>query len=343
MVGAQTFVTIHVGDEPKQTFQVPKELLTLFSEYFRRLLVQGKDDQKRNQIMAKASTTSEGAIDLTNLPDEIEPAAKPITNSFLAQVMNPEPASVVARVATYDLKKTVAQVSTYNLAKTFTLVSPLRMPLAVIGSESTTEITVPNIHPTHFAAFVCFLYTGKAVIPKDEGANDDEEDDEEATDPSDFLASLYMLAVKIGSADYQNVVMDALQRNAEEKSGGMTAAQAKHVYFITSDVGGKNEGAAMLRRFTAACIAATNPFEMYEEGSDESEEWTKLYSEMSAISLDVHKAGSKRWIESKPWDKKNRDEFFWEEEDLQERWNQQLLEFNEETGILPPTFKMRVL
>jgi hypothetical protein len=122
-------------------------------------------------------------------------------------------------------------------------------------------------------------------------------------------------------------------RTTNEVQGGdwPTPDEARKVYHLTSNVQASGSGTyggnhAMLRKFVADSIAANNPFERYDPDSNKYAEWSRLYTENSVISLDVHKASSKRWSESKPWEDQHRKSYLVEEKSIDERWEEMILE-----------------
>jgi hypothetical protein len=110
-----------------------------------------------------------------------------------------------------------------------------------------------------------------------------------------------------------------------------TVAQVRFIHSACSDyqpvdIPGETEkmrcsvadGPRVLKKFTAACIAASEHFTRYSEGSHELEEWTKLFDECQGLWLDVLKEGE-RWVDSRPWEECWRKEWI-KEKRLGERW-----------------------
>jgi ubiquitin len=82
---------------------------------------------------------------------------------------------------------------------------------------------------------------------------------------------------------------------------------------------GEIGGPVKLKSFTAACIAAANPYTKYDESDSRLEEWSSLLIECSTLGRDVFMVGSK-WHDANPWDEGYRKEWLVEEKGLGERW-----------------------
>jgi hypothetical protein len=186
--------------------------------------------------------------------------------------------------------------------------------------------TLPNnVSPLQFSFFLSWMQHGYFIDPLLSISENESNIDVE-------LEHLWVAGHQLESPGFQNYVMERLRTSDGAQAGDWpTPDEARTVYRLVSGIrptGSRSSdgGHSMLRKFVADSIAADNPFERYDPDSDEYEEWSRLYTENSVISLDVHKASSKRWSESKPWEDQHRKKYLVEEKSIDERWEEMILE-----------------
>jgi hypothetical protein len=193
-------------------------------------------------------------------------------------------------------------------------------------TESNIQHTMPpdfEISPFQFSLFLCWVEHGYFIdrllsISQNE---------------SDIgLEHLWFAGERLGSPGFQNYIMERLRISDPVQCGQWpTFDQARTVYQLTLELPTIGQ-LHMLQNFVAEAIAANNPFERYEQGSDEYWEWKRLYKENSTIGIDVLQAGSKRWIESKPWDDEHRYRYLLPH-DYELRWEDIILETRTQEGV----------
>jgi hypothetical protein len=189
-------------------------------------------------------------------------------------------------------------------------------------TNSNIQHTMPSdleISSLQFTIFLCWVQHGYLIKPlyaiPDDGSDID-------------LGHLWVVGHRLGSPRFQNYVMERLRSSKKVQAGDWpTPNQARTVYQITSDIQASRSGTSsgkypMLRKFVAHSIAANSPFDRYDEGSSEYDDWSRLYRKNPDISLDVHKVGGKQWIASKPWDDEHRNEYSVEEWSIDDRWQE---------------------
>ncbi|KAE9371880.1 hypothetical protein N431DRAFT_426456 [Stipitochalara longipes BDJ] len=173
-----------------------------------------------------------------------------------------------------------------------------------------TELTIPSLPPTHFPAFISYIYTGATLSFHS------------ISNPHAF-ATLYLFATHLGSPGLMNHLLTSHRRNV---NSWPNPEQVRFIYsslasFIpltlpnssaqSGPEGGSDElsmitedGKRILKKFTAACIAAKSPFQKLGEG----EEWKALLGECGGLALDVLMEGG-RWVGEKPWEERSRGEW----------------------------------
>ena len=220
-----------------------------------------------------------------------------------------------------DLDDLDSPVATAMSTKQRKPTSPTFTPIITQALTTLTTLTIPYIPAMKFRTFVAYLYTSQLppyLTPE--------------TTTGNTFASLYLFATQLGSPGLMNHALTLHRRNLDQTSW----PDSEQVQFIYDSLASYNalpltriiqlssavlptpqlrssneegreeiaqiaeEGKKILRRFTAACIAAQNPFERMREGA-EGEEWTKLLGECEGLGLDVLMEGSK-WVETKPWE-----------------------------------------
>jgi len=347
IIGSQAMATVYVGKESlKQGFLVHKELLTLHSEYFHDLLTTNiktevKDEDEKKVKDEKIETPVQNLPTLSDahltLPSDEEskalatslrsPSPSEESNASESSSCSTSPGGPDLSEVGHLLEHKPWEIKPQAPLKTkLPLTTPPLAPpaptLDIVLSPSTTTLHIPTINPTHFAAFLSYLYTN-TIVPSLATL-------QESSTPHPYPV-LYLFGYQLRSASFQNYIMEALRRDVQLAHGQWPSAeQARFVYDITASFtplevgatfgGGSGGGGAVLKRFTASCLAANSPFERYADGTSPHDEWTKLFCEKPEISLDVLRAQSSRWHEQKPWDDAARREWMVEEKRLGEKW-----------------------
>jgi hypothetical protein len=349
------------GGSLKQRFIVHRELLMLHSSFFREMLKEGvKVEVKEDEDMKVKSedielpeqgqemATIPGIVRSSTLTtknlgvrhnEELELGLmthedgqmveegeqrrsrdKSRDNSPLSEVPNPYEG--------YDdgllnmLKKSTPQPVLPILLPTSGTTSTLPPTKVTSPLPPFTEINVHDLNSIHFTVFLGFIYT-RTISPSISDLQ---------LHPTHTFPILYLSASQLGSPGFMNYIMTQQRRKVDRKWPSVEQVRFIHSavssYTPLNHPGGNGtmgsratEGPMILRKFTAACIAASNPFTRYSEGSDELTEWTKLFSECQGLWLDVLKEGG-RWAESKPWEECWRKEWVVEERGLGERWEE---------------------
>jgi hypothetical protein len=346
------------GGSLKQRFIVHRELLVLHSSFFREMLKEGvkvevKEDEEmkvksegielpeQGQEMAMISEIVRSSTPVTknlgvrqNEEWELGPMThengqmvkeeeqkrsgdKSRENSPLSEVPNPDESSDNAFLNM--LKKSTPHPVLPLLLPTSGTTSTLPPTKITSPLPLFTEINVPDLNNIQFTAFLSFIYT-RTISPSISDLQ---------LHPTHTFPILYLSASQLGSPGFINHIM-----TEQRRKGDRQWPSVEQVRFIHSAVSsytplnhpgwngamgtGAMEGPVILRKFTAACIAASNPFTRHSEGSDELAEWTKLFGECQGLWLDVLKEGGK-WAESKPWEECWRKEWMVEERGLRER------------------------
>jgi hypothetical protein len=346
------------GGSLKQRFIVHRELLMLHSSFFREMLKEGvkvevKEDEEmkvksedielpeQGQEMAMISEIIRSSTPATkNLGvghneewelglmthengqmvkegEQRRSGDKSRDNSPLSEVPNPYEASDNAFLNM--LQKGTPHPALPILLPTSGTTNTLPPTKITSPLPSFTEINVPDLNAIHFTAFLSFIYTRTISLSISDLQ----------LHPTHTFPILYLSASQLGSPGFMNYIM-----TQQRRKGDRQWPSVEQVRFIHSAVSsytplnrpglngtmgtGAMEGPVILRKFTAACTAASNPFTRYSEGSDELAEWTKLFGECQGLWLDVLKEGG-RWAESKPWEECWRREWMVEEEGLRRR------------------------
>jgi hypothetical protein len=315
-------VTVHVGkDSLKQSFLVHRELLTLHSEYFRSLLTakiktEIKDEDETKIKIEKGEKPGQGlpTIPDTRSPSPSEENSQTPENALRSasfseksgSLCSPSPSSPSPSVnAVWPIYRE-ADTASQSSVKSQTPVTAQPTIEATPAAQTVSEIHVPEINPTHFAAFLSFLYIN-SITPSIA--------DLQTSSTSHLYPTMYILGCQLLSPSFFNYIMEALRRDVHGE--WPSAEQAKHIYEITSSFTplasrtsnlGK-DGVTMLKKFTASCMAANNVFERHVEGTPEHDEWNKLFSAKPEIGMDVLRAHSSQWHERKPWDDVHRKKF----------------------------------
>ena len=133
--------------------------------------------------------------------------------------------------------------------------------------------------------------------------------------------------------------MDSLRCSVPVQTGCWpNPAQAAHIYALTEDepkaeYGGGAGGRCRLRLLVANCLAAHNPFESFEVGSEQYGAWAGLFGRVQALGMDVLRAGGKRWVRVQPWDWELRGAYLVDEKGVMERWEEIILERRSEVEV----------
>jgi hypothetical protein len=189
----------------------------------------------------------------------------------------------------------------------------------LINSETSSEHYLENVTPFQFSLFFSWMQHGY-LIDRVLSMSQSESDT--------GLEHLWVVGHYLESPAFQNYIMETLRISGPVQSSQWpTPKQAETVYQLTSDFAVEDGGdsPSQLRKFVAHSIAANNPFEQYERNIEEYREWSELFKASGEINMDVMKAGGKRWLQSKPWEDKNRKQYLIKAKSIDARWERMIL------------------
>lgn len=83
----------------------------------------------------------------------------------------------------------------------------------------------------------------------------------------------------------------------------------------------------------ANCLAAGNPFERFEVGSEEYAAWAGLFARVQALGMDVLRAGGRRWDRVQPWDWELRGCYLVDGTGVMGRWEEMILQRRSEAEV----------
>jgi hypothetical protein len=361
IVSSQGMVVVHVGGENgtlKQSFVVHRELLMLNSSFFCSLLAEKvkvqveENEQLRvkseetevpglgDRVVTRRKARTEEDLPLEEQRKQLESDADRMIGIRWTEIgqEKEQPKDGGGSTCSSSLSSLSGQfddvvqsalfpdlVSKPNSA-TQPQPSPINHP-STPGTTAVPPITklhVAGINPIHFSAFISYIYTqhispslSTLLLPRPH-----------------LFPTLYLLASQLGSPNFMNYVLT--QHIQTKDTSWPSPEQVQYIYSATAayhplsvDIPGEcgtmagmdNEGPRILKRFTAACIAANCPFEKYTEGETIFVEWDNMLKDCAGLGRDVVMAQAK-WIEKKPWDEGYRKEWMAEERGLEERWEE---------------------
>jgi len=313
-VNSTGMVVVYVGGESgseKQSFVVHRELLILHSAFFREML---KDEGKSVVRVVKNEAKKDEDAEIKD--EEFERSDLPVKKAQRsdvndAQMNRASSLEIDAFDSSDDFEDLDAPMTTptnqqrsTNIASTPGTSTSPGLPSNL--TPALTTLSIPTLSPTNFSAFITYVYTGTLSSQPSTSTN--------------TFATLYLFAARLCSPRLMNHLLTSHRRNlgfwpSPEQVRFIYNSLASHtpLNLPSSLVRGKEaitkigeEGKRILRRFTAACIAAKNPFaEIKERGG---EEWSKLLAKCEGLGLDVLIEGG-RWVERKPWEEEFRGEW----------------------------------
>lgn len=328
-------VLILGGGEPgkEQKFVVHRELLMLHSGFFRELLTQKVEevDVKTEEIdtaMSEELSTmnaesKEGgmAIEQKGEGNAAREGPDGEGGEENGQEMSRESSLSSLRSSPFDPSSAPSSVENIPTTK-----PAVKLPQ---GAGTTTpalvELRILSLDPTSFAAFLAYIYTHDvpgnilALQPSQEH----------------LFPTLYLFASQLGSAGFMNYILT--QQLLIWKTGAQWPfpSQVSFIYSALSTFsteGTMGMGAGILKTFTAACIAANDPYTCYEPGCSEYAEWDMVMDSCLKLRGDVMRQGSK-WILRKPWDEVSRNIWMVQEKSLGERWEDMFINGEEKRAL----------
>lgn len=168
---------------------------------------------------------------------------------------------------------------------------------------------LPDIEPIQFANYLAWIYTRETSVAFSQKTSDD-------------IEVMWKLGYVLGDERFQNWCMAALRNEARltrrdpEHRSWPSVLEAEIAYQIT-------EKGSVLRKLVADLLACDNP--LHDDDVAKQEEWVALLERQPALSVDIIRAGGRKWNGTKPWDDEHGASYMMSEVSLDQRWEEQIL------------------